>query len=1324
MTLSSLPSLPSGLIVIHSNLSESLRDVLVGWLDRHPLGPLEQEVVLVQSSGIAQWLKLALAADVADGGSGIAAGLDFLLPSRFLWRAYRIVLGTQAVPEVSPYDKSRLMWRLLRLLPQVMTQPVYAPLQRFLHRDDDCRKRYQLAERLADLFDQYQVYRADWLDAWARGQDVLPRDSGPARPLPDAQRWQAALWRALLDDVAAQAEAGTASGPAAAAAYVAPSSDGRAAVHAAFMRRAEQLGDAPPPDLPRRIVVFGISTLPRQSLEVLAVLARWTQVLMCVHNPCEHYWADIIEGKDLLRASHARQARRAGAPAVIGEDALHLHAHPLLAAWGKQGRDFIGLLDEHDDRDTREAFLARYGDHTQRLDLFQSPVAAGPTLLRQLQDDILDLRPLHESRALWPAVDAARDTSIRFHVAHSRQREVEILHDQLLAAFDDDPGLRARDVIVMVPDIEAYAPHVQAVFGLYAADDKRAIPYTLADRGKRHVDPLLHALEHLLQLPYARFAVSDLMDLLEVPALRRRYGIAEDQLPLLHNWMRGANIRWGLHDEQRRSLGLPAADTAAAPNTWLFGMRRVLLGYAVGARGGDWQGIEPYGDVGGLDAALLGNLAELVAALEHWWRELAEPTAPERWGERLRGLLEAFFEEEASTDGLVLRQLRGQLQAWLEICAQANVTEPLPLAVVGEHWLSALDEGGLTQRFFGGAVTFATLMPMRAIPFRHVCLLGMNDGDYPRVRIPMDFDLMGRDYRPGDRSRREDDRYLFLEALLSARDRLYVSWIGRSVRDNTPRPPSVLVSQLRDHLDAGWRLAGAEASVAGTSNGVAAALTVEHRLQPFSPDYFTADPRRSPLFTYAREWARAPGTAADAAPRPAPLPPVAREEPLSLRELADFLKAPVEAFFRQRLQVSFSAEDVVAEDIEPFAPDALEQWQLQDRLIKAQARALQAGDGPAPARDDVLAACMRAGELPAGAFGELAAADLAAPLDEMMARYAAALERWPTPVEGELAVRFTVDRHTLDGVAPERFSPSRFSADTTPTDAAALRAPAWTAGDAPGGVLDLTSAPTRLALEDYLGGLRLSDDGQRCRLVLESSSLVPKGRYRADKVVGHWVAHVAAQLGGQPVTTLVISKAGDIEFAPVPLERARAWLGLWLAAWEAGMRRPLPLAVGAAFEWLTRLPEDADQGAVEAAGAEPGAGMIPGIARDADDSLPPGALTGARAVAWQQARKVYEGAPMMEGEVDRSAYLRAVYPDFTALTRGGEFQALARALLRPMRAALYADAKPDKTASRGDARPARSGKTDKDAGRQGADGKDAAGNPTAKHCAGANDDPV
>jgi exodeoxyribonuclease V gamma subunit len=1215
--LSRPPPLPPGLIVIHSNLSESLRDVLVAWMRDHPLGPLEREVVLVQSSGIAQWLKLALAADVqpAGGGAGIAAAFEFLLPARFLWRAYRAVLGAAAVPEVSPFDKPRLMWRLMRLLPEVMDQAVYAPLRRFLHDDADCRKRYQLAERLADVFDQYQVYRADWLAAWAAGRDSLPRDAGPDQPLPEGQRWQAALWRAVLGDVKAQA----------APVGQAPSSDGRAAVHAAFLQRAATLpDDAALPGLPRRLVVFGISTLPRQSLEVLAVLSRWIQVLMCVNNPCEHYWADIIEGKELLRAAQARQARRHGSPERIAEDALHLHAHPLLAAWGKQGRDFIGLLDEHDSPDVRARLTASLGDRARRLDLFGP--AGQDTLLRQLQDDIRDLRPLRETRAQWPAVDVLRDTSLRFHVAHSRQREVEILHDQLLAAFDRDRSLRPRDIIVMVPDIEAYAPHIQAAFGLHDADDRRAIPYTIADRGKRHADPLLHALEHLLQLPRARFAVSEFMGLLEVPAVRHRFGITEDQLPLLHAWIRGANIRWGLHDAQRQALGLPPGGATAAQNTWLFGLRRILLGYAVGARGQNWNGIEPYDDIGGLDAALLGPLTAVVDSLEQAWTELATPAAAEVWGDRLAALLTRFFLPDDSADAYTVQQLNAALQEWREVCAEAHLTEPLPLSVVGEHWLARLDEGGLSQRFFGGAVTFATLMPMRAIPFRVVCLLGMNDGEYPRIRMPMDFDLMASDYRPGDRSRREDDRYLFLEALLSARDRLYISWVGRSVRDNTPRPPSVLVGQLRDHLAMGWRTSATvagddqapqdEGGLAVPDEALLSALTTEHRLQPFSAAYFASEPssRADPaggsdgLFTYAHEWH---GAADEPRTAMRPLPPLVRDEPLTLRELADFVRAPVDAFFKQRLQVSFAMDDPTAEDIEPFVPDALEQWQLQDALIRAQSRALESGADPYASREAELARIGRAGTLPDGAFGALTASELIAPLDDMLDRYGKALARWPHAVDGDAALAVAAD------------------------------------GDAP-------------ALEDSLGALRRDGDGHRCRLLVDSSSLIPKGRYRAARIIPHWVAHVAAQTTGGEVTTVVVSKAGDVVFPPLAPEHATHMLRTWLRGWQAGMCRPLPLAPAAAFEWLTRHPMPLDD--------DP-----PSRAHGAKPAEPEDARALLAAPAAQAARKIYEGAVETRGEVDGSPYLQAVYPDFAALARSGEFFSLAQDWLRAMRAALYAD---------------------------------------------------
>jgi len=1176
-------ALPPGFMVVHSNHPEALRDLMLAWTASHPLAPLEDEWVLVQSNGVAQWLKLSLARRPEDGGRGIAAALRTELPSRFIWQAYRDVLGAAAVPPSSPFDKPLLVWRLMRVLPALLTEPVFAPLQRFLAQDDELRKRHQLAERLADLFDQYQVYRADWLALWAAGRDELLTSRQGVQPVPEALRWQPRLWRALLEDVG---EAGAASS--------------RAAVHGRFLAAAQAWTGPRPAGLPRRLTVFGISSLPQQSLEVLAALARWTQVLMCVHNPCEHDWSHIVADKDLLRAERLRQRRRPGGGGEIPDEALHLHAQPLLAAWGKQGRDMLRLLDHHDEA---AAYAERFAAIGQRIDCFEPNAQA--TLLQQLQDDIRDLRPLAESRARWPALDAGRDRSLRFHVAHGAQREVEVLHDELLAAFAADPTLQPRDVIVMVPDIAAYAPHVQAVFGLTGREDARHIPFTLADQGQRQQDPLLGALDKLLGLTRSRLAVSDVLDLLEVPALRSRFGIPEDQLPLLQRWIHAARVRWGLHAEQRAALALPGELTQ---NTWAFGLRRMLLGYAVGS-GEAWQGIEPMDEIGGLDAVLLGPLVRLLDALEAHWRLLGQSVPPAVWAARLRGLLDSFFAaEDGSADGLTLLRLDSALQAWEDACAAAGLAEALPLSVVRAHWLAQMDAGGLNQPFFVGAATFATLMPMRAIPFRFVALLGMNDGDYPRSRVPMDFDLMGSDWRPGDRSRREDDRYLFLEALLSARQQLHISWVGRSIRDNQARPPSVLVAQLRDHLAAGWRLAGDERPVAEAGAALLQALTLEHRLQAFHPAYFSPGGLQGQL-SYAREWRAGLQAPAATAPAALALAPQAREGGLTLRALGDFLKDPVRSFFRLRLGIHFEAEDPVGEDHEPFSLNGLENWQLQDELIRAQKAALEAGQAPEDALARGLARLARRGELPVGGFGEALQATLAEPMQRIFDDYTQALADWPQALPDE----------PLDHLPP--------------------------------------GLPQDLRLDDWLGSLRANAQGERCRLLLDSGSLVKNRRYRRDKLLGVWVAHLAGHLGGQPLTTLVVNKTGQVLLKPLRPDLAqRCWRDL-LEAWAQGLGRPLPLGVLSANTWLDR-------------GGRSGLGPV--------------------TEAGEAARAQYEDHhPRFRqyGERAGNPSLARAFPDFAALWADGEFAQLADRLLRPLRDELGDPPKPPKPpkAAAGDA---------------------------------------
>lgn len=1093
-----------GLAVIHSNQMENLRLLVVAWMRQHPLAPLENEVVLVQSNGMAQWLKMALADDRE--GLGICAAVSTQLPARFLWSAYQTVLGEDVVPDESPFDREALIWRLFRLLPERLGDTRFAPLQRFLANDQDARKRHQLAACLAGLYDQYQVYRADWLHDWTDGRDQLRDARRDVQAIPEEQAWQAALWRSVLQDVP-EVQRHTS----------------RAWVHEQFITALENFGERPD-GLPRRIVVFGVSSLPHQMLRALAALSRFCQVLLCVHNPCRYYWADIIEHKELLRAERRRQQLKVRMPATLKSEDLHLYANPLLAAWGKQGRDYIRLLDEWDDPE-------RYRAWFQNIDLFEDyGQPKERTLLQQIQQAILDLESLPQVPGERPVIRP--DGSLVFHCAHSPQREVEILHDQLLALFAESAEkgeyLSPRDIVVMVPDISAYAPHIRAVFGQVEPGDPRYIPYSLADQRERGQDPLLIALESLLRLPESRFAVSDLLSLLDVTAVRQRFGLAEADISILHRWIDGAGIRWGLHATQRSGLGLPAR---FEQNTWRFGLRRMLLGYAVG-NGEAWGEIEPYEEIGGLDAALIGPLARILDALEAYWESLREPAPPALWGERLRGLLETFFSPTNDRDHVILEKLFERLEHWEAVCQQAGLEENLPLSIVREAWLSGLDEAGLEQRFLTGGVTFCTLLPMRAIPFKVVCLMGMNDGAYPRCQMPPSFDLMAipGGYRPGDRSRRDDDRYLFLEALLSARRSLYISWVGRSARDNSECPPSLLVAQLRDYIAAGWQ-AERSSDDAETDPGrlLLDQLTVEHPLQPFSPRYFlpeTAEGHDPRLFSYAHEWRAAHVAADESAPVPVrALEPLVPNVPLTLATLAEFLRYPVRRFFNDRLEVWFEKESAVGEDLEPFAFDGFQRFTLGNKLLQA---ALNGPSDEAWERFEAAKARQRRrGQLPFASFAAPAQARFAEPAWIAYQRAETVFARWPgtdrTPKEIRLEFQMP------DGAV--------------------------------------------LSLEDWLSGLRHDERGGWAHILVHPQEISKDKQPKWHNLVRPWVKHLAGCAAGLTLETLQVGPDKAWWLPAIPEDQAYAWLKAIVDAWYRGMQAPLPLACKTAFAWLAKSAE-------------------------------------------------------------------------------------------------------------------------------------------------------
>lgn len=1085
------PLLNPGFMVLHGNRLEDLRDLLTQFVQSRPLPPLVPEVILVQSNGMKHWLEMALADDAA---LGICAATRLELPSSYLWQIYRNVLGAAAVPKHMPFDKSSLLWRLVRILPVLATSnPVYAPLARYMGDNSDGRKLYQLALQVADVLDGYQNYRANWLADWADGaigKDILRAHDGTACALEEAHAWQAQLWRDIRGDVG-----------------VALADSSRASVHAKFMAslktqvtQSKATGQRPV-GLPPRLVVFGISSLPMQTVEALAELGQVCQVLMLVQNPCQHYWGDIVEGHDQLRKTVRR--RQKVKPARLnstGKADLHTDTHPLLASWGKQGRDYLHLLDDFDDAPSYA--------HSMRVNVFVDPAEGqeSPSQLNQLQSAILNLQPLPVE-----PVALQQDASITLITTHSAQREVEVLHDRLLTWFDADWALNPRDVMVMVPDMAAFAPHIQAVFGRFSLGQARHIPYSMADTTPRQ-SPLVQALEQLLSLPAARVSLADWLSLFEVAAVRKRFAVSEADVAQLQSWLTLAGVRWGLDTAHRMAWGVPSGVAGLDQNTWAFGLRRLLLGYAVGA-GAPWGATLPQAGLSGLDAPLISALLNWVAATNQTLQELSSEKTPQQWGSTLAGIVERFFLASDDTEDRLIQRCQAPLEEWLQACEEAHLESPLPLDVVRDHWLSQIEETSLRQRFFGGGVQFGTLMPMRSIPFKAICLLGMNDGDYPRQKATRDFDLMAMSWRAGDRSRREDDRYLFLEAIMSARQKLYISWQGHRATDNSIQQPSVLVAQLIDYLQAGW---------------TPALQPEKQALQPFSETYFL---QNSPYQTYDKDWAQVhetqaqAGTSTQAPGNSAAV--VAAPTSLTLADLRQLLRQPVEVFFKTRLRVRLDTVDELEQLEEPFSLNGLEQYQAGQDLLESAAMA--------PALENLTLS----GKLPMAAFGTRLA-------DELQ--------------EKAQVVR---DRQTQW---------KKDYPNSLPAQSIALNV---------GGI----------AITGTLAGLCSSNAEASWLQINQRVGAVLEGEKEAQTARGHvvtglWVQHLLACASAMPVTSVQLGLDGQVVFNTLTPQEAMEVLQrlvkVYLAAWE----RPLPVACKTAWAYLQAIAQ-AEQLALENPDKEP-----------------------------------------------------------------------------------------------------------------------------------------
>jgi exodeoxyribonuclease V gamma subunit len=903
--------------VLHIHRSERA-DALVEALAALLEEPLEDvmmaEVVAVPSRGIERWLTQRLSDRLGTGpgrADGVCANVDFPFPASLVGQALSSASGID--PATDPWHPERAVWPLLEVVDACLDQSWLAPLADHLRNAGPTGevRRFATVRHIADLYDRYSVHRPEMLRAWRAGEDHGTTREG---------RWQAELWRTLRERI------GTSS----------PAERLTDACHA--LREDPALAD-----LPDRFSLFGLTRLAASYLDVLGALAAGREVHLFLLHPSPALWAALAADRP------QRPLRR------VEDSTADVPVNPLLGSWG---------------RDAREMQLVLAATGEIRDDHHPAAAAEGSaTVLQRIQRDVHANRlppgsPLPGDPDARSLLDPD-DRSVQIHACHGRGRQVEVLRDAVLHLLDDDPDLQPRDIIVMCPDIEVYAPFIDATFG--AADplgdkdvDVGVLPnlrVRLADRSLRQTNPLLGVVARLLDLATARLTASQVLDLAGRDPVRRRFGFDDDDLTRLEEWVVDSGARWGLDAARRTPYGLERL----AANTWRAGLDRILVGVTMAdERQRLVGGTLPLDDVDSGDIDLVGRFAEFVDRLDAAVSSLIEHWTVDGWAASIADAADALT---ATSDQDAWQ--RAQLQRLLDdLIGEATTDNTVAAAELELGDIVSLLADRLKGRptranFRTGDLTICTLVPMRSVPHRVVCLLGLDDGAFPRASERDGDDLILADPHFGDRDPRSEDRQLLLDALLAAQDHLVITYTGRDERTNAERPPAVPVGELLDVLDRTVR----------TTEGTSARdrVVVDHPLQPFDVRNFMLG-ALVPETAWSFDLSNLEGARASVGPReppppflPGPLPEIDTDV-IELDDLDRFLRHPVGAFLRQRLGIRLGVRERDLDDAVPIDLDALERWGTGERLLSAR---MTGSD-----LDACLAAERASGLLPPGVLAE------------------------------------------------------------------------------------------------------------------------------------------------------------------------------------------------------------------------------------------------------------------------------------------------------------------------------------------------------------------
>jgi len=534
-------------------------------------------------------------------------------------------------------------------------------------------------------------------------------------------------------------------------------------------------------------------------------------------------------------------------------------------------------------------------------------------LLNSIKNDLLKKNINKKKRFL-----ISTDNSISINICFNKKNEIEILHKKLLIFFNKNSSIKPKDVVVTSFSIENYISSINSVFA--SENNKKQIPFFIANKFSKKTNIIISSFKKILNLANSRFHNEEILEFLDIPEIAKKFNLSEEEIKILYYWIEEANIRWAIDCKHKDYLSFPKNKQ----NTWLYGIEKLLLSYAMNDTEKVWNNILSCSSINGSRTEIIEKLIIFIKTLKKWQKKLSRSQYLIHWHSLSKDLINDFF----FCSQKIEKSIKMIQKNWTEMInnnLSSGYLKKVSINILIKNFFYKYYFNN-HQKFLPDVVNFCHPNAVCYIPFKIICIIGADHLSVPKINHLDKFNLLKKYPLIEDINIYQKYCYLFAQSISCAEQYFYISYVGYSIKDESKIYPSILIDQLLHYISSNFCFSGdCNLSLQDNSKKIIKHLCKKYKIQYFYKKKY-ANPSTTEnlqdVFKYTNRNINNKNI-------------LKRNSctKINLKDLITFWKNPICYFFNVNLQIKVDIKKHAINTTEPFSVNQEDSFKIKNILL-------------------------------------------------------------------------------------------------------------------------------------------------------------------------------------------------------------------------------------------------------------------------------------------------------------------------------------------------------------------------------------------------------